>query len=155
MEFYQFCPQIAPNLHIFFATTKKSSIHVESTHFQSVSAKCRKYKIKKTEGHGKSRNGQGKVLDKYLVKSVGTLVQLRPPLNKKLFPVHRPGGSKRADLNIFFHLLKKEEDFLTFSPVHSSLTKLELGKKKKSRPPDWQFLFPPGSQETIFYLRVA
>ena len=33
---------------------------------------------------------------------------------------------------------------------------MKLGKKKKdSRPPDWLFFCPPGSQERIFYLRVA
>ena len=29
-------------------------------------------------------------------------VALRPPLNKKSFPVHRPGGLKRADWDVFF-----------------------------------------------------
>ena len=46
--------------------------------------------------------------------------QLRPPLNKKLFPVHRPGGLKRAYWNLFFHIFKKDF-FFTFPPVHSSL----------------------------------
>ena len=27
--------------------------------------------------------------------------KIRPPLNKKLFPVYHPGGSKRADWNFF------------------------------------------------------
>ena len=32
------------------------------------------------------------------------LVQaVRPPLNKKVFPAHRPGGLKRADSDFFFH----------------------------------------------------
>ena len=30
--------------------------------------------------------------------------KIRPPLNKKTFPVYRPGGSKRADWKFFFHL---------------------------------------------------
>ena len=34
---------------------------------------------------------------------------VRPPLNKKLFPVNWPGGSKRADWNFFFHLFKKKK----------------------------------------------
>ena len=68
---------------------------------------------------------------------------IRPSSNKKSFPVHRPGG--------FFFLLF----FFTFPPVHSSLKKIEIRKKKKSQPPDWQFFSPPGPQETIFYLRVA
>ena len=35
-------------------------------------------------------------------------------LNKKLFPVYRPGGSKRADWNFFFHLFNFY--FFYFSP---------------------------------------
>ena len=31
--------------------------------------------------------------------------ELRPPLNKKLFPVDRPIGFKRADLNFFFLMI--------------------------------------------------
>ena len=37
------------------------------------SAKCRKWKIGKRDGHGKSRNGHGKVMEKYVVKYVRTL----------------------------------------------------------------------------------
>ena len=37
------------------------------------SAKCRECKIRKRDGHGKSRNGHGKVMEKYFVKCVGTL----------------------------------------------------------------------------------
>ena len=80
---------------------------------------------------------------------------IRPSSNKKSFPVHRPGGLKRAYWNFLFHLFKNIFFFFTFPPVHSSLKKLKLGKKKKSRPPDWQFFSLPGPQETIFYLRVA
>ena len=77
---------------------------------------------------------------------------LRPPLNKKSFPVYRPGGSKRADWKcVFFHIFNF---FYTFLPVHSSFKKIEI-REKKSQPPDWQFFSPPGPQETIFYLRVA
>ena len=32
-----------------------------------------KCKIGKRDGHGQSRNGHGKVIEKYFVKSVGTL----------------------------------------------------------------------------------
>ena len=32
------------------------------------------------------------------------IAAVRPPLNKKLFPVYRPGGSKRADWNFFFSI---------------------------------------------------
>ena len=46
-----------------------------------------------------------------------TNCSIRPPLNKKLFPVHRPGGLKRADWNFFyfFHIFKKK------TKKHSSL----------------------------------
>ena len=36
-------------------------------------AKRREFKIGERNGHGKSRNGHGKVMEKYFVKSVGTL----------------------------------------------------------------------------------
>ena len=44
---------------------------------------------------------------------------VRPPLNKKLFPVHRSGGLKRADWNFFFMIFEKSFFFSVFS-VHSS-----------------------------------
>ena len=37
------------------------------------SAKRQKFKIAERDGHGKSRNGHGKFMEKYFVKSVGTL----------------------------------------------------------------------------------
>ena len=37
------------------------------------SAKCRERKIGKRDGHGKSGNGHGKVMEKYFLKYVGTL----------------------------------------------------------------------------------
>ena len=47
---------------------------------------------------------------------------LRPPLNIKVFPVHRPGALKRADWNFFFHIFKKYSFFfLLYPPVHSSI----------------------------------
>ena len=39
---------------------------------------------------------------------------VRPSLKEKLFPVYRPGGSKRADWNLFFPLFKKLFLFLLF-----------------------------------------
>ena len=79
-----------------------------------------------------------------------------PSSNKKSFPVHRPGGLKRAYCNFFFHLIKNFFFFFTSPPVHSSLKKIEIrGGGEKSRPPDCQFFSPPGPQETIFYLRVT
>ena len=53
-ELYQICT--------LYATTKKLSIKEESPHFQTFSAELRKL-----------RNGHGKVMEKYVVKSVGTL----------------------------------------------------------------------------------
>ena len=53
-----------------FATTKKLSINVESLHFPMFSAKYGEYKSEKRDGHGKSRNGEGKVRKRYFVKFV-------------------------------------------------------------------------------------
>ena len=60
-------------LLVFFAATKKLSIDVESPHFLTFSAKYHECKIEKRDGHGKLRNDHGKVMEKYVVKSVGTL----------------------------------------------------------------------------------
>ena len=62
---------------MFFATTEKLSIPVESLHFPMFSAKCCECKNEKRDGHGKLRNGHGKDMDKYFVKSVGTLILVR------------------------------------------------------------------------------
>ena len=64
---------ILPNLY-FSVTTKKLSRNLESLHFPTYSAKCRECKIGKRYSHGKLRNGQGKVMEKYFVKYVGTLL---------------------------------------------------------------------------------
>ena len=44
-----------------------------------------------------------------------------PPLNKK-FPVHRPGGLKRADWNFVFHIFKKipTSRFAVFFPTRNT-----------------------------------
>ena len=55
---------ILPQICMFFVTTKKLSSNLESPHFPMFSAKCRECKIEKRDGHGKSRNGHGKVLEK-------------------------------------------------------------------------------------------
>ena len=60
---------------MFFDTTKKLSIDVESLHFRMFSAKRREFKIKKEivmENHKM-------VMENYIIKSVGSLVpeQLR------------------------------------------------------------------------------
>ena len=84
-KMYQIC--------MFFATSKKLSIDVESLRFQTYSAKCRKCKIAKREDYGKLTNGHGKVMDKNIVKSVGTLVhiQLHVPSNQLPLP-HFPNS---------------------------------------------------------------
>ena len=66
----------APNCYqicMFFVTVKKLSSNLESPHFPMFSAKCRECKFGKRNGHGNSRNGHGKVMEKYFVKYVGTL----------------------------------------------------------------------------------
>ena len=63
-------------------------------------------------------------------------------------------GYKGHTGTLYFLLSKFSSFFLLFPPVHSSLLKMKLGKKKDSRPPDWLFFCPPGLQETIFYLRI-
>ena len=45
------------HLCIFLVATKKISSDLESPHFLTFSAKCRKFKIGERDGHGKSRNG--------------------------------------------------------------------------------------------------
>ena len=65
-RFYQIC--------IIFVTTKKVCSNLKSLHFPTFPAKCSECKIGKRDGHGKSRNGHGKVMENYFVKSVGTLL---------------------------------------------------------------------------------
>ena len=72
-------PIFAPELYhiyMFFATTKKLSINVESLHFQMFSTKCHKYEIDKRNGHRRLRTSHGKVMEKYFIESVGTLYPL-------------------------------------------------------------------------------
>ena len=70
IEFYQFCPHA---ICTKFVNLWKLGHDLESPHFRTFPAKRRKFKIWERDGHGKSRNGQGKVMEKYFVKSVGTL----------------------------------------------------------------------------------
>ena len=58
----------APKFVNFFVTTKKLSGNRESLHFPMFSVRCCECTIGKRDGHGKSRNGQGKVRGKYFVK---------------------------------------------------------------------------------------
>ena len=97
---------------------------------------------------------------------------IRPPLNKKSFPVHRPGGIilrlyPAAFFFFFFFFFKLKyfsyfsSDFQTaFTIVYRMIRRMHkkknISKKKSiSRPPGWFYFTPPGPQETIFYLRVA
>ena len=45
---------------------------------------------------------------------------MRPPLNKKLCPVHLPSGLKRADWKIFFIFFEKQFFFSYKDFVYSS-----------------------------------
>ena len=65
-ELYQIC--------IFFVTIKKLSRDLESLHFPRFSAKHRECKNGEER---KSRNCHGKIMEKYLFKSVGTLSDTR------------------------------------------------------------------------------
>ena len=71
-NFTKFAPKLY-QICIFFVTTKKLSCDLKSPHFLTFSAKRRKFQIGQRDSHGKSRNGPGKVLEKYFVRSVGTL----------------------------------------------------------------------------------
>ena len=55
-------------IRLFLATTKKSSIDVESQHFPTFSVKCCECKIMQRDGHGKLINCHGKVDIFYAVK---------------------------------------------------------------------------------------
>ena len=54
----------APKMYQICIRLKKLSIDVENLHFPMFSAKCRKCKIAKRDGHGKLTNGHGKVMGK-------------------------------------------------------------------------------------------
>ena len=67
----EFCDQswnfsnVAPGLFqicISFATSKKLGIDLESPHCLTLCAKCCGFKMERKDGHGKSRNGHGKLL---------------------------------------------------------------------------------------------
>ena len=58
---------------MILVTTKKLNSDLESPHFLTFSAKRSEFKIGERDGRGKSRNGHGKVMEKYFVKSVQTL----------------------------------------------------------------------------------
>ena len=74
----EFCDSVMelpiwPPICTFLVVTKKLGSDQKSLHFRMFTAKRREFKIGERDGHGKSRNGHGKVMEKYIVKSVGTL----------------------------------------------------------------------------------
>ena len=69
-NFTNFAPELC-KICMFFLPPLRN---VESLHFPMFSAKCRECKIEKRDGHGKLRNGRAKVMEKYFVMSVGTLI---------------------------------------------------------------------------------
>ena len=77
-NFTNFAPELY-EICMYFATTEKFRICVESPYFPMFSAKCCDCKIEQGDGHGKLRNGHGKVIEKYFVKYVGTLTCCNPP----------------------------------------------------------------------------
>ena len=88
---------------VCFVTAKKFSRGLESLHFPMFSPKCRECKIGKRDGHGKSRNGHGKVVEKYFVKYVGTLI-----------------GVHGLQINSLWYVLGKEGHSLSLTRVTAS-----------------------------------
>ena len=60
------------------------------------------------------------------VASTDSGICMRPPLNKKSFPFHRPGGLKRAFFPIFFNFLFC---LLTPPPLYNLVYKNEIMEK--------------------------
>ena len=77
----------------------------------------------------------------------------RPTLNKKLFPVHRPGGSKRADWNFFFYIFKKTSFFSLF-PLYILVFKKKEIREKNKIPTSRLAFFPPTRPTGNNFLRV-
>ena len=75
---------------------------------------------------------------------------VRPPLNKKLFPVYRPGESKRADWNFFSHLFKKKIFFLLFPLYILVFKKIEIRKQKNPDLPTDSFFPHPAHRKQFF-----
>ena len=136
---------ILPNLYLFLQTLNKFSIILESLHFPTFSAKCCTSKIL-TEMAIENRETVMEKSWKPFCKVCGNHVYafnreplcLRPPLNKKVFPVHRPGGLKRADWDSFSLIFEKS--FFSQSCWYILVNE----KKKNSRPPDWLCRQSPG-----------
>ena len=52
----------------------------------------------------------------YGISTQKTVTYMGPSLNKKVFPVHQPGGLKRT----FFYMIFEKSFFFTIFLVHSS-----------------------------------
>ena len=102
-ELYEICK---------FAITEKPSICAESPDFPVFSAKCRECKIEKRDSHGKLRNGHGKVMEKYVVKSVGTLI---------IFNTSFP--SRFVNRTARHPVLRNDQDFRDFLEKEGDLPK--------------------------------
>ena len=58
---------------------------------------------------------------------------LRPPLNKKSFPVHRPGGVKRAEWEVLFHVFNQKK---IVTPPSLYILVYKNGIRKTNKNPD-------------------
>ena len=135
-------------------------------------------KFEQRSCHGNLRNCHGKVMGKKSAKVCGNPVDyndqstcfviglvagllvggdgvsvaydsLRPPLNKKLFPVHRPGGLKRADWDFFFMIFEKS--FFSQSSRYILVNeKLKTEKKKNPDLPTGFFGSHPADRKQFF-----
>ena len=77
-------------------------------------------------------------------------VQIRPPLNKKSFTVHRPDGLKRANWNFFFPYFSKSFSFV-YSPLYTLGYKNEIrGEKTFPALPAGRFFAHPAHRKRFF-----
>ena len=76
-------------MYVFLAPTKKLSIHVEILRFQCFPQNAVNAKIDNRAGHGKLKNGCGKVMEKYFVQSLGT-VELYTEMRCSIIPMQTP-----------------------------------------------------------------
>ena len=65
-------PRIVLDLYVFLSSLRNLA-SMQKAEMPTFSAKCRKCKIDKRDGHVKLRHGHRKVTEKYSFKSVGTL----------------------------------------------------------------------------------
>ena len=91
-----------------------------------------------TQGAGCTLNFEHCKLCKYL----------GPALNKKSFPVHRPGGLKRADWNFSPHIFPLF--FFFYSTVYNFVYKNEIRKKKNPGLPAGRFFAHPAHRKRFF-----